>query len=198
VRGAGAGKGADAKSVIERSIGVNGGFELLESAGEESSMRFESEIHRQTFDTVREYVDELIDEPYLDEKSGHFYGRYGSTVLEISVDAYGPEEAVVRVTAYCVQGVRVDESLLEGLLELNHGMPVGSFSLVGEDVFFSHSVFGRSLEARNFLGVMAAVATVADDYDDRIVAEYGGETALERIQSTGGRRRRESSTALEG
>jgi hypothetical protein len=39
---------------------------------------------------------------------------------------------------------------------------------------------------------------VADDYDDRIVAEYGGETALERIQSTGGRKRRESGTALEG
>lgn len=161
-------------------------------------MQFESQVHRETFERVREYVDELIDEPYLDEKTGHLYGRYGSTVLEISVDAYGPEEAVVRVMAYCVQGARVDESLLEGLLELNHGLPMGAFSLVGTDVFFSHSLFGRSLEPRNFLGAMAAVATVADDYDDRIVAQYGGETALERIHSTGGRRRRESRTAAEG
>jgi hypothetical protein len=161
-------------------------------------MRFESQVHRETFEKVKELVDELIDEPYLDEKSGQFYGRFGSTVLEISVEPYGPEEAVVRVTAYCVQGARVDSSLTEGLLELNHSLPVGAFSLVGEDVFFSHSVFGRSLEPRNFLGAMAAVATVADDYDDRLVAEYGGETALERIQSTGGRRRREKlKTAVE-
>ncbi len=160
-------------------------------------MRFESEIHRQTFERVQEFVDDLIEEPYLEEETGHFYGRFGSTVLEISVDPYGPEETVVRVMAYCVQGARVDDSLLEGLLDLNHSLPVGSFSVVGEDVFFSHSLFGRSLEPRNFLGTMAAVATVADDYDDRIVAEYGGETALERIRDTGGRRQRESRTAAD-
>lgn len=160
-------------------------------------MQFEHPVHRETFERVSEYVDDLIDEPYLDEATGHFYGRFGSTVLEISVDPYGPEEAVVKVMAYCVQGARVEESLRTGLLELNHTLPVGSFSLVGDDVFFSHSVFGRSLEPRNFLGTMAAVATVADDWDDRLVARYGGETALERIQSTGGRRRREAHVAAE-
>lgn len=160
-------------------------------------MQFEHQVHRDTFEKVREYVDDLIDEPYLDEGTGHFYGRFGSTVLEISVDPYGPEEAVVRVMAYCVQGARVDESLREGLLELNHTLPVGSFSLVGNDVFFSHSLFGRPLDPRNFLGAMAAVATVADEWDDRLVARYGGETALERIQSTGGRQEREAQVAIE-
>jgi hypothetical protein len=37
---------------------------------------------------------------------------------------------------------------------------------------------------------VAAVANVADEYDDRIVAKYGGQTALQRIRDTGGRRRR--------
>lgn len=160
-------------------------------------MQFEHEVHRETFEKVSEYVDDLIDEPYLDEATGHFYGRFGSTVLEISVEPYGPEEAVVKVMAYCVQGARVDESLRAGLLELNHTLPIGAFSVVGNDVFFSQSVFGRSIEPRNFLGAMAAVATLADDYDDRLVAEYGGETALERIQSTGGRRRREAQVAAD-
>lgn len=160
-------------------------------------MQFEHEVHRETFEKVSEYVDDLIDEPYLDEATGHFYGRFGSTVLEISVEPYGPEEAVVKVMAYCVQGARVDESLRAGLLELNHTLSMGAFSVVGNDVFFSHSLFGRSLEPRNFLGAMAAVATLADDYDDRLVAEYGGETALERIQSTGGRRRREAQVAAD-
>lgn len=160
-------------------------------------MNFESEIQHETFDKVGEYVDDLIDEPYFDEETGHFYGRYGSTVLEIGVEPYGPAEAVVVVSAYCAQGVRVDESLMEGLLGLNHSLPVGSFSLVGADIFFSHSLFGRTLQPGNFLGAMAAVATVADDYDDRIVAEYGGETALERIESTGGPEKRRRRTPVQ-
>lgn len=160
-------------------------------------MEFENAGHKEAFDRVREYVDELIDEPYMDEETGHFYGRFGSTVLEISVDPYGPEEIVVKVMAYCVQGARVDKSLREGLLQLNHTLPMGSFSLVGSDVFFSLSLFGRSLEPRNFLNAIAAVATVADDYDDRIVARYGGETALERIESTGGIRQRAAQVAAD-
>jgi hypothetical protein len=89
-----------------------------------------------------------------------------------------------------VQGVQLEEDLLLGLLELNHTIPFGAFSLVGEDIYFSHSLFGRSLDRTNVLGAVAAVANVADEYDDRIVAKYGGQTALQRIRDTGGRRRR--------
>ncbi|HEX5760167.1 MAG TPA: hypothetical protein VF121_13335 [Thermoanaerobaculia bacterium] len=161
-------------------------------------MRFEHEVQEQTFHRVDEYLRELFDEPYHDPATDHFYVRYGTTVLEISVEPYGPEEAVVTVMSYCVQGVEVSEELLLGLLELNHGILFGSFSLVGDDIFIAHSLFGHSLERRNLLGAIAAVATVADDYDDRIVDKYGGQTALERIQDTGGRRRRtEAGTEVE-
>lgn len=117
--------------------------------------------------------------------------RYGSTVLEISVEPYGPDEAVVAIMSYCVQDVELEEELMAGLLELNHQMPCGHFSVVGNDIFFAHSLFGRTLEPRDLLRAITAVASVADDYDDRIVARYGGQTALERIQDTGGRRRRQ-------
>ena len=100
--------------------------------------------------------------------------------------------------SYCVQDVELDEELMAGLLELNHEMACGHFSLVGNDIFFAHSLFGRSLDARDLLRAITAVATVADDYDDRIVARYGGQTALERIQDTGGRRRRQESSECSG
>ena len=154
-------------------------------------MEFANATHRETHDRIAEYLDELFEDPYHEPANGHFYVRYGTTVLEISVEPYGPEEAVVTVMSYCVQGVEVSEELLLGLLELNHQLQFGSFSLVGTDIFFAYSIFGHSLERRNLLGAIAAVATVADDYDDRIVARYGGQTALERIQDTGGRRRRQ-------
>ena len=154
-------------------------------------MDFAHDDHRSTFEAVRTYVNELFEDAFFEEATGHFYVRYGSTVLEISVEPYGPEEVIVVIMAYCVQGVEVDEQLLLGLLELNHSLPLGAFSLVGDsDIFFSHTLFGRDLEGQDLLGAIAAVATTSDDYDDRIVARYGGQRALDRIRSTGGRRQR--------
>jgi hypothetical protein len=152
---------------------------------------FESPVHQETFNKLREYLGELFEEPYHDPDNDHFYVRYGSTVLEISVEPYGAEETMVVIMSYCVQDVELDEELMAGLLELNHQMPCGHFSLVGNDIFFAYSLFGSDLDPRDLLRAITAVATVADDYDDRIVARYGGQTALERIQDTGGRRRRQ-------
>jgi Putative bacterial sensory transduction regulator len=154
-------------------------------------MELEQDVRAETFDRLKEYLSELFEEPFHDPETDHFYVRYGTTVLEISVEPYGHEEAIVVIMSYCVQEVELAEDLLLGLLELNHELPCGAFSLVGNDIFFSHSLFGRSLEPRDLLRAITAVATVADDYDDRIVARYGGQTALERIQDTGGRRRRQ-------
>jgi hypothetical protein len=152
---------------------------------------FETAVQEETFHKLKEYLGELFDEPYYDPENNHFYVRYGTTVLEISVDPYGEEESVVGIMSYCVQDVEVEEELLVGLLELNHQLTCGHFSLVGTDIFFAHTLFGKSLDARDLLRAITAVATVADDYDDRIVQRYGGQTALERIQDTGGRRRRQ-------
>jgi hypothetical protein len=41
------------------------------------------------------------------------------------------------------------------------------------------------------------VANLADEYDDRLVARFGGQTALERIQDTGGLARRRGSGRAE-
>lgn len=152
---------------------------------------FENPVHQETFQKLKEYLGELFEEPYHDPENDHFYVRYGSTVLEISVEPYGAEETMVVIMSYCVQDVELDEELLAGLLELNHQLACGHFSVVGNDIFFAHSLFGRNLDPRDLLRAITAVATVADDYDDRIVARYGGQTALERIQDTGGRRRRQ-------
>lgn len=153
-------------------------------------MTFEHAIHRDTHARVREYLSELFDQPHEDSEDGHFYVTYGSTVLEVSVDPYGPEDAAVLISSYCVQGVIVEESLLRGLLETNHQVPFGAFSLVGDDIFFSYGLFGSALDRGNLLGALAAVATLADDYDDQIVSRFGGQTALDRMSEPAGRRGR--------
>lgn len=154
-------------------------------------MTSENEPHSKVYERVELYLSELFEEVHNDE-DGHFYVRYGSTVIEISVDPYGPEEEAVIIMSYCVQGVRADEDLLRALLELNHSLPFGSFSLVGDDIFFQYALFGRTLERPNLLNAIASVSTISDDYDDKIAAKYGGQRALDRIRDTGGRKRRKS------
>ncbi len=153
-------------------------------------MRFAHAIHEETYRRVADYLPDFFEHPFHDDEDGHFYVRYGSTVLEIAVDPYGPQEAAVKITSYCVQGTEITAGLLHNLLEINHSIPFGAFSAVGDDVFFSHSVFGRDLTPRALLTAIAAVANVADEFDDLIAEKYGGQTALERIQDTGGRQRR--------
>jgi len=159
-------------------------------------MKFKHPNQRKIFDLVYEYLDELFEDPYHDEETGHTYVQYGSTVLEISVEPYGPEDAVVTIMSYCVQDVEIDDDLLLGLLELNHNLPFGSFSVVGNDIFMSHTLLGRTLERRNLLSAISAVATISDDYDDLIVKKYGGQRALDRIRDTGGREQRKAATSV--
>ena len=155
-------------------------------------MHFKNDNQKRTFKAVKVYLSELFDQDvYSEDETGHFYVRYGSTVLEIAVEPYGPEEVMVMVMAYCVQGVDIHEDLALGLLELNHTLAFGAFSLVGSDIFFSYAIFGRNLKRQDLLNAIAAVANTSDDYDDKIVAKFGGERALDRIRDTGGRRRRE-------
>lgn len=152
---------------------------------------FDNPVHEETYRKLKEYLGELFDEPYHDPENDHFYVRYGTTVLEISVEPHTSDESMVVIMSYCVQDVETEEELLAGLLELNHRLPCGHFSLVGNDIFFAHKLFGRNLEPRDLLRAITAVANLADEYDDKIVARYGGQTALEKIQDTGGRRRRQ-------
>ncbi|MEL7058449.1 MAG: YbjN domain-containing protein [Acidobacteriota bacterium] len=140
------------------------------------------------------YLAELFDE--VIEEEGQFYVSYGSTVLEIGAEEHRGEDIEVAdgttivIMAYCVQGAEVDEELATALLEANHTLPFGAFSVVGRDIFFSHTLFADDLERQSLFHAVAAVAEISDRYDDRIVARFGGQRALDRIRGTGGRRRR--------
>ena len=155
-----------------------------------SKNTFDHELQQETHERVGRFLSELFESPHLDPENAHYYVLYGSTVLEISVEPYGPEDTTVQVTAYCVQGVEPNEELALGLLQLNQQLPIGAFSIVGEDVYYSHTLLGRSLDRKNLLGTIAAVADASDEYDDRIVEKYGGQRALDRIRDTGGRQKR--------
>jgi hypothetical protein len=141
----------------------------------------QEEVYRQ----VKSYLDELVDEHFDDAAHCDFYLKYGSTVLEISIEPYEDDDAVIEVLAFCVRGVEPTFELMSDLLRLNSEIPLGAFSMVGKDVFYSHSVLGRHVHPEQFIASLNSVATISDEYDEKLVGRYGGETAADHLRGSG-------------
>lgn len=153
------------------------------------SREFHTECQEEVYRLVKSCLDELVDEHFDDADHCDFYLKYGTTVLEISIDPFEDDDAVVEVLAFVAQGVEAGYDLLRELLQLNSEVPLGAFSMVGEDIFFSHSILGRRLRPEQLIASLDSVATIADFHDEKLVAKYGGETALERLRKSAKRRR---------
>ena len=144
--------------------------------------QFHTQCQEEVYRQVKSYLDELVDEHFDDAEHCDFYLKYGSTVLEISIHPYQEDDAVIEILAFCVQGVEPSFEMMQELLRLNAEVPLGAFSLVGNDIFYSHSFLGRRVPPEQLIASLENVATVSDDYDEHLVQKYGGETALEFLR----------------
>jgi hypothetical protein len=151
--------------------------------------QFHTHCQEEVYRQVKSYLDELVEEHFDDAEHCDFYLKYGSTVLEISIDPYEEDDAVIEVLAFCVQGVEPSFELMQELMRVNSELSLGAFSMVESNVFFSHAFLGRRLRGEQLIASLDAVASVSDEYDEKIVNRYGGETALERLRSNAKRSR---------
>jgi hypothetical protein len=152
-----------------------------------TTRQFHTQCQEEVYRQVKSFLDELVDEHFDDAEHCDFYLKYGSTVLEISIDPYEEDDAVIEVLAFCVQGAEPSFDLMQELLRLNSELRIGAFSMLDRDIFFSHSFLGRRLQGEQLIASLNAVANISDDFDERLVAKYGGETAIERLRSSTGR-----------
>ena len=116
--------------------------------------------------------------------------KQGSSYVMITViptPGHGAERAVVRVVAQVVAQVRPEPSLFRQLLILNGQLRFGAFAYSpdGELILFTHSILGgAAMDPRELLATVHDVALVADEYDDRIVARYGGQRMQDMIEES--------------
>jgi hypothetical protein len=155
---------------------------------------FHTSSQEEVYRKVKSYLDELVDEHFDDAEHCDFYLKYGSTVVEISIEPFEEDDAVIEVLAFCVQGVEPTLDLLRELLRLNAEVHLGAFSMFEGDIYFSHSFLGRRLQPDQLISSLNAVAAISDEYDEQIVQKYGGQTALDRLRSSS--RRTMKSTAV--
>ena len=157
------------------------------------SKGFHTPCQEDVYKQMRQFLDELVDEHFDDAEHCDFYVKFGSTLLEISITPFEEDNAVIEILAYCVQGVDPSAELMRELLALNSQLPLGGFSLLGTDVFFSHAFIGRKLQPEQLIASLSSVAAIADEYDEKIVERYGGKTAIENLTNMSSRHREATS-----
>jgi len=115
--------------------------------------------------------------------------KQGSSYVMISVIP-GKKEAdkpLVRVYAQVVSGVRPEPSLFRQLLILNARMRFGAFAYLPEGmlILFVHTMLGgEHMDDKELTATVTDIALIADAYDDRIVARYGGQRMQDVIEES--------------
>lgn len=117
-----------------------------------------------------------------------FVAKRGSAVVGIHVMPFAGEEdgaadALVQIQANVVEGANLTVDVLRQLLEFNHEAAYGGFGL-GEKglVTYHHCLLGSSLAKTELIDVLYEVAKVADDWDDILVEQAGGVTAIDKLR----------------
>jgi hypothetical protein len=89
--------------------------------------------------------------------------------------------------AQLVKGVTMEVPLALQLLEMNALLRFGAFAYVpaGDVIIFSHTLLGgATLDSEELNTTIRDVAIIADEYDDRIAARYGGQTMQELLEES--------------
>jgi hypothetical protein len=115
-----------------------------------------------------------------------FVVRQGSAYVYVLVSDW-QEQSVVRFVAQLARGVDMTPDLAMKLLRLNARLRFGSFGFVlaSNCVTFQHTLLGgETLNGEEILATLRDVVLLADDYDDQIVAEVGGQTMQQLLEES--------------
>jgi hypothetical protein len=111
-----------------------------------------------------------------------YFAKKGSALVSIRILPFA-DDAIVEVGANVVEGATLSQELLVELLEQNHSMVFGKFGLAKNGtITLQHALFGSTLDRPELVNAIKAVARTADEWDDKIVAKAGGQTALARLR----------------
>ena len=111
--------------------------------------------------------------------------KQGSAYVMISVVPWGKDKACVRCTAQLIKGLTVDGGLATQLLELNAYLRFGAFAYDPEQetVLLVHSMLGgTTLDPDELMATLRDVALIADEYDDKLRAKYGGQRMVDLLE----------------
>ncbi len=146
-------------------------------------MEFETNVQETCYNKICLWMRELFDKfpnPRQDFPRVNLF--IGSALVEISVFAWGDDEAIINTRSYVVTNVDLKPDLMQFLLRENSKMRFGAFGIDEDNnIIFEHTIVGSTCDKPELAVSVKAVLKIADEYDDRIVEQWGGKRAVDRI-----------------
>jgi hypothetical protein len=149
-------------------------------------MEFKTEIQKTCYEKVSQWMTEIFGTAFTTfrDDAPLINYRMGSAIVGVSVYPWGDDEATICARAYVVTGIELTPELMKYLLSENNDMRFGAFGLDQDgDIFFDYTIVGSSADKNELKAAVIGVISTADDYDDQIVAKWGGQRALDRMRS---------------
>jgi len=149
-------------------------------------VNFEHEAHEKAYEKVGKHLQETFGVGFVAIPDAPVYvGTQGSCMVQVWVFPWGPDDAVVNVRSWVVMDMgEIPADCLKFLLEQNYQFRFGAFSLDADGaVVFEHTIPAGKLDREELQASVSAVLATADEYDNRIVSEWGGVTAREKAMS---------------
>lgn len=138
--------------------------------------------------TVARIEETLANSPAFARIEPRFYVvRQGTAYVHMHVLPWEPDRALVRLVAQLAHGVEMTPDLALKLLRLNARLRFGAFGYVpqGSCVVFVHTLLGgETLDADEILTAVRDLSMLADEFDDRIVEEAGGQRMQDLINAS--------------
>ena len=123
---------------------------------------------------------------YRKVEDGLYAVKQGASMIMIKVHTW-KDHALIRLVAQLVKGVSMECMLAVELLQLNAVLRFGAFAFVpeGQAIVLCHTLLDRDLGDKDeFTQTIRDFAFVADEYDDRIAARYGGQTMEDLMEES--------------
>jgi hypothetical protein len=148
-------------------------------------MQFETKKHEEVYTQINSWMKEIFGEDLVlvREDAPVFGVRFGSAFIQVSVYPWGEDETTITTRAYVVYGAEMNLELAKYLLRKNEEMRFGAFGIDPDgDIEFEHTIVGSTVQPAELKASVYTVMKVADQYDDEIVAKWGGQRALDRMR----------------
>lgn len=147
-------------------------------------MEFLTEAQEQCYNQIREMLESLFGDDVVPREDVPVFGLHmGSALAEAVVYPWAEDDAVVTTRAYVVRGAEVTADLMRFLLQENDKLRFGGFGIDEDgDIFFQHAIVGSTADPEELRASLLAVVITADEYDDKIIEKYGGQSALDFIK----------------
>ena len=150
-------------------------------------MDFKTPAHKDAYEKTRGFLYSIFGETGVNVIDDMFTLQEGSAFVYIRAFPVGSSSAAVEVFSYVVADVTVTEGLMRHLLTYNLRLTFGGLGLsIGKDgkgsVLLRHAILGDKMDREELYASVSSIASVADELDDQLVADFGGHTALDEIQ----------------